>query len=141
MNWGTKLTIGLTLFMGFIVTLVVLMVAPHKADSLIENDYYERGQAYDTDYNQKEAAKKDGMVPGIVTDSAGLAVSFAKAVTYHIELRRLSDSKFDKSFKADSAIMKIFIPAHELESGSWLLRIRYQAGGEQYLYQHKILLP
>jgi nitrogen fixation protein FixH len=141
MNWGTKLTIGLSLFMGFIVTLVVLMIAPHKADALIETDYYERGQAYDTDYNQKEAAKQDGMIPIVDAGGKGLTVRFAKPVTYELELRRLSDSKFDKSFKDDSATNLIFIPAQELESGSWLLRIRYQVGGEPYFYQNKILLP
>jgi nitrogen fixation protein FixH len=141
MNWGTKLTIGLSLFMGFIVTLVVLMIAPHKADALIETDYYERGQAYDTDYNQKKAANEDGMTPVVEAGNKGLTVSFAKAVTYQLELRRLSDSRFDKSFKDDKAITRIFIPSRDLESGSWLLRIRYQVNSEPYFYQNKILLP
>ncbi len=140
MNWGTKLTIGMLLFMGFIVTLVILMAGPHKADSLIENDYYEKGQAFDLDYNAKQAAKEDGMIPIIQTNSKGLSISFPSAVTYDMMFRRLSDSKLDKSFRTDSATKEVFIKGNELRSGSWLLRIQYKAGGKNYLYQNKILL-
>ncbi|MGV3685597.1 MAG: FixH family protein [Daejeonella sp.] len=141
MNWGTKIITGLLLFMGFIVTLVIMMIPPHQADSLIEADYYEKGQAFDIDFNQKQAAEKDGMLPAISTARKGLSIRFQKEITYQIELRRLSDSKFDRSFKTDLATKEVFIPANELESGSWLLRIRYQAGEEKYLYQDKILMP
>lgn len=129
------------LFMGFIVTLVILMVGPHKADSLIEKDYYEKGQSFDLDYNARQAAKEDKMTPLIQTSEQGLTIRFPQAVTYDMVFRRLSDSKLDRSFKTDSLTKELFIKRNELRPGSWLLRIQYKAGEKNYLYQHKILLP
>ncbi|MBC7759176.1 MAG: FixH family protein, partial [Phormidesmis sp. FL-bin-119] len=74
MNWGTKLTIGMVLFMGFIIILVILMIKPHKADSLIDNDYYEKGQTYDTDYNARRDAKNDDMLPTVKAEKNGLSI-------------------------------------------------------------------
>jgi len=141
MNWGTKLTIGMILFMGFIVTLVALMIKPHETDSLIENDYYEKGQTFDLDYNASRNASQDQMLPLIQTDEIGVSILFPRAVTYKILLRSLADSNFDKTIKGDSARKEVFIPANELKSGSWLLRIQYNAGQKDYLYQNKILIP
>ena len=141
MNWGTKLTIGMVLFMGFILILVILMIKPHKADSLIDNDYYEKGQTYDTDYNARRDAKNDDMLPTVKAEKNGLSISFPKPVVYEILLRRLADSHFDKAYKSDSTKSTVIIPFTDLPSGSWLVRIEYKLGQRDYLYQDKILLP
>ncbi|SKB29785.1 FixH family protein [Daejeonella lutea] len=141
MNWGTKLTIGMVLFMTFIVTLVVMMLGPHKADSLIENDYYEKGQTFDADYNAKHLAITDKMQPTVSTDAAGVTANFPVPVTYKVSVRRLSDAGMDKEFESDLAVLKLVIPQNQLKSGSWLLRIQYQANGKNYLFQEKIVLP
>ncbi len=141
MNWGTKLTIGMILFMVFIVTLVFRMLGPHKADSLIEADYYERGQNFDADYNAKQQAKADSMLPVVLASADGLSVSFPAPVTYKASLRRLSNAAMDKNFTSDSVQTGFIIPHKELKVGSWLLRIQYQANGKDYLFQEKIVLP
>lgn len=141
MNWGTKLTIGMVLFMGFIITLVVLMIKPHKADSLIEDNYYEKGQTYDLDYNARRDARNDNMLPIVRPGKNALSITFPKPVSYTITFRRLSDSHFDKSYQSDSARGEINIPNTDLPSGSWLLRIEYKGEERNYLYQDKILMP
>lgn len=141
MNWGTKLTIGMLLFMGFIVTLVTLMIKPHKADSLIENDYYEKGQTYDRDYNASQNASTDRMIPVIKTDDQNVSFNFPAPVSYEILFRRLADAKMDRTFESDSAQTTVLVPRADLKSGSWLLRIEYKANQKEYLYQDKILLP
>jgi hypothetical protein len=141
MNWGTKLTIGMVLFMGFIIILVTLMIKPHKADSLIDNDYYEKGQTYDVDYNAQRDARDDNMLPALQTGNNGLSINFPSPVSYEISLRRLADSQFDKVYKSDSANTTIIIPRADLPAGSWLVRIEYKLGQRNYLYQDKILLP
>lgn len=141
MNWGTKLTIGMSLFMGFIVILVILMMKPHKADSLIDDDYYEKGQTYDIDYNARRAAKDDNMLPTIQPGENEMSIVFPKPVSYQILFRRLSDSQLDNSYKSDSVQAVVKISRAELPSGSWLLRIEYKLGERNYLYQDKILLP
>lgn len=46
MNWGTKLIIGMALFMAFIIGLAVFMLNSN-ADPLVDKDYYEKGLKYD----------------------------------------------------------------------------------------------
>jgi len=46
MNWGTKIVIALALFIALIVSFGVYMVS-QDTDSLVAEDYYERGLNYD----------------------------------------------------------------------------------------------
>ncbi len=46
MNWGTKIIITLVLFMALIVSFGIYMVSK-DTDSLVAEDYYERGLNYD----------------------------------------------------------------------------------------------
>lgn len=131
----------MVLFMGFIIILVILMIKPHKADSLIDNDYYEKGQKYDIDYNARRNARDDNMLAAVLPGKKDLSISFPKPVSYEISLRRLSDSQFDKTYKSDSSKAAVIIPRAVLPSGSWLVRIEYKSGERNYLYQDKILLP
>lgn len=141
MNWGTKLTIGMILFMAFIFTLVFMMLGPHKADTLIDVDYYEKGQTFDIDYNSRKRAAADNMLPLITINGQNLSVGFPTASTYKISLRRLADAALDRTFNSDSARTSFNITPGELKSGSWLLRIEYQANQKAYLYQDKITIP
>ena len=53
-NWGTGITIGMILFMGFIITLSVKMIGS-KVD-LVTKDYYEQGIEFEEHLNQVKAA-------------------------------------------------------------------------------------
>lgn len=46
MNWGTKIAVALALFMALIVSFGIYMVS-QDTDSLVAEDYYERGLNYD----------------------------------------------------------------------------------------------
>lgn len=46
MNWGKRIIIGMALFMGFILTMVVIMMR-QKID-LVEEDYYKRELNYES---------------------------------------------------------------------------------------------
>ncbi len=46
MNWGVKIVIALALFMVLIVSFGIYMVST-DTDSLVAEDYYERGLNYD----------------------------------------------------------------------------------------------
>ncbi len=131
----------MVLFMGFIVTLVTLMIKPHKTDALIETDYYEKGQTFDRDYNAGRDAIQDQMIPVVQAEDKGVSIVFPHPVSYEIQLRNLANSSLDRSFKSESAQKEVLIPGSELKSGSWLLRIQYKASNKEYLYQNKILLP
>ena len=46
MNWGTKIVVALALFIALIVSFGIYMVSS-DTDSLVAEDYYERGLNYD----------------------------------------------------------------------------------------------
>ncbi|MGV3760989.1 FixH family protein [Parapedobacter sp.] len=46
MNWGVKIVIALALFMALIISFGIYMVST-DTDSLVHEDYYERGLNYD----------------------------------------------------------------------------------------------
>ena len=46
MNWGTKIIVALALFIALIVSFGIYMVSS-DTDSLVAEDYYERGLNYD----------------------------------------------------------------------------------------------
>ena len=141
MNWGTKLVIGMVLFMGFIATLVFFMIINNDQDALIEKDYYEKGQNYDLDYKAMQDARDDKIIPIITTDEKGTTILFPVAVAYEMLWRRLSDPSLDRTFKSDIPKNEVFIPLNDLKSGSWLLRIQYKINEKKYLYQNKIMIP
>lgn len=141
MNWGKKIIIGLVLFMIFIVTLGIIMIMKGKDDSLIENDYYEKGQTFDKDYNAKQRAIDDLMVPSI-THNLGLIIRFPVPVTYKLICRRSSNKDLDKTFNGfTDEHRNIQIPKSQLQAGPWLIRIEYTANSKSYLFETKIDMP
>jgi hypothetical protein len=141
MNWGTKIIIGMGLFMGFIATLVTFMIINNEKDALIEKDYYEKGLNYDLDYKAMQDARDDKVIPIITTNEKGTTITFPVAVAYEMLWRRLSDPNLDRKFKSDIPEEEVFIPLNDLKSGSWLLRIQYKTDEKNYLYQNKIMIP
>lgn len=141
MNWGHKLTIGIVSFMAFIIALVVLMFTYKNNDTLIDSDYYEKGQLFDTDYQAKTNAEADQFYPVITSGKDSVTVSFRSPVSYEIFFRRLSDSKLDKNYNSTSESSVLKIPAAELKAGPWSLRISYSANGKSYLFEERIVLP
>lgn len=141
MNWGYKILLGLGLFMGFISVLVGLMIANNDKDTLIENNYYENGLSYDLDYDARKNAARDKMIPRVSRGAESIEIAFPQPVSYTILLRMLADSEMDTSFTGKVMEKEVIIPAAGLNSGSWLLRIEYKTGTNNYLYQEKIQLP
>ncbi|MDB5013958.1 MAG: FixH family protein [Daejeonella sp.] len=142
MNWGKKLIIGMVLFMIFIVTLGTIMIMKGKDDSLIENDYYEKGQTFDKDYNAKQRAIDDLVIPSININDLGLTITFPVPVTYKLICRRSSDKDLDKTFDGSTdEDRNIQVLKSELEPGPWLIRIEYAASGKNYLFETEIDMP
>ncbi|MHA4895609.1 FixH family protein [Pedobacter sp. PWIIR3] len=139
MNWGTKIMIGMGLFMTFIVVLGVLMVRSEN-DALVETNYYEKGLNYNQDYRFKEQAIKDKVLPKITISDGGLDIKFVTHSMGKIKLMRTSNKKLDISmdFNTDSSnILKI--NTENLAKGSWRVIINWKNEmGTSYLNEQKI---
>ena len=142
MNWGKKLVVGMALFMAFIVTLGTMMIMRNGDDSLVEQNYYEKGQNYNTDFEKKQRAQDDQMTPKVATSNAGVNIIFPAPVSYQLICRRPSDAHMDQRLSGSTAEDgRIDIPQGVLRPGPWSLRIEYTVNGNQYLFEEEIVVP
>ena len=129
-------------FMIFITGLGTVMIMRHEDDALIEPGYYEKGQAYELDFQAMQMALNDSVTPIISHHAGGLSISFPVPVKFTLICRRNSDENMDRTFNGNSDKENtIQIHDGDLEPGRWLLRIEYTANGKKYLYKGEILIP
>lgn len=140
MNWGTKLIIGMLCFMSFIIVLAIKMINS-KSDALVDTDYYEKGLAYDQDYNRKEQVKTDDAAPMVTISVGYLMLTFKDKAEGNLKLVRNSDKRMDKkiSFTTDS-LNRVKVPLKEVEKGLWRLIISWSTNGKAYLNEQEMML-
>lgn len=141
MNWGTKIVIGLALFMTFIIAMATKMVISGGDDELVEKDYYEKGLDYDSRYNQQRDAVTDSVVPLFTSGPHGLTIQFSSPVRYKLVCRRASDAKLDKVFISSTGEESFFIPNEKLKSGPWKMHLSFSVKGKAYLVEREIMMP
>lgn len=142
MNWGTKIVIGLALFMTFIIAMATKMFISAGDDDLVENDYYEKGLSYDKQYDLQRLAQADSVIPYIKVDQSGLAITFTSSSNYKLLCRRASDSALDKLISGSTGSDNLlFVSRSELKSGPWKLHIEFTQAGKDYLVEHEIMMP
>jgi hypothetical protein len=142
MNWGMKLMIGMGAFMAFIITLGTLMMMRYDDDSLVDQNYYEKGQNYNLELEKKQNALHDRMLPGISTPDGELIINFPAQVRYRLICRRPSDARMDQSLTGSTGADGIVaIQRKSLKPGPWSIRIEYEAGGRKYLFEDEIVIP
>ena len=142
MNWGTKITIGLALFMTFIMAMATRMFISAGDDDLVEKDYYEKGLSYNSRFDLQQAAEADLVIPYISADQNGLAIAFKAPATYKLLCRRASDSALDRMVTGETNSGNMLqIDASELRSGPWKLHLEFTQGGKDYLVEREIMIP
>ena len=141
MNWGKKLVIGMAVFMTFIITLGTMMIMRNDEDSLVEQNYYEKGQNYNKEFQQKQDAADDRLLPKISTSNSALTIVFPVQVKYHLICRRPSDAAMDQTLSGTTADGTIAIQSGTLKSGPWSVRIEYVVEGKNYLFEDEIIMP
>lgn len=140
MNWGTKLIIGMTLFMTFIVALGILMFRSNT-DALVDNDYYEKGIHYNDEYDSKERVKTDLAKPLLEINGDELRLTFTSSAIGNLKLMRLDDKKLDRNIKFESnEDHQVSIPTGLLTRGRWNLIVHWTSGGRDYIYEQEIHL-
>jgi hypothetical protein len=139
MNWGTKLVIGMGLFMSFIITLAVLMIRS-DSDDLVDVNYYEKGIEYDKDYDRKNQLIKDMAEPEInVTDQ--LTIIFKSPAKGSLRFIHPSDKTKDNTISIDSGNdNQVQIPLDEYRKGHWKVSIEWESNQKSYLYEKNIII-
>jgi len=139
MNWGTKLVIGMGLFMAFIITLAVLMMRS-GSDDLVDQDYYQKGIEYDKDYTKKSQMQKDQAEPEInIGDS--IRIVFNRPATGTIRFLHPSDNKKDRTVNLNSGTAnEVALPLVDTDKGQWKLIIEWKSDEKEYLFEKNITI-
>lgn len=139
MNWGSKLVLGMGLFMAFIITLVVLMVRSNS-DDLVDSDYYEKGIEYDKDYVRKNQVLVDGAEPEVSVNEK-LKIAFKDPAKGTIRFIHPSDKTNDRNIPINSGNSnEIIIPLAGFIKGHWKIVLEWESSGKSYLYDKSIII-
>ncbi|WAC39907.1 FixH family protein [Pedobacter sp. SL55] len=140
MNWGTKLVLGMAVFMSFIIGMVVYMFKQHGNDALVEDNYYEKGINYNKEYDAKSNTLNDGATPEIKQSENQLIIQLKDAADYQLTLMRPSAKEKDvkSNGKTISDENLIIIETGNLDKGLWLLKLQWQFNGKDYLFTKDI---
>lgn len=138
-NWGKGLILGMGAFMLFIMAMGIYMFTQSPDD--YDHQYYEKGLAYDSVYNQKQAVVVDKVQPKIIVTAKDMHISFLQPANGRIQFERLADPSLNKLivFKA-SANQQINIDLGKFSKGRWDLTFNWTNHGKKYMYYQKINL-
>jgi len=141
MNWGVKIFLTLSVFIIVAVSTGVYMVS-HDHDSLVEDDYYEKGLTFDSEYDHKTNVEQLNAEPLVRILDGYIVITFQQNGNKGtLDLQRASDSSLDKqvSFSTESKSYKL--PIEGLSSGKWKVLINWEHNNTSFLFEKSIYIP
>lgn len=139
MNWGKGIIIAMTLFMGFIVYLVVVLMS-HKVD-LESEDYYLREIAYEDEISALNAATKNEAIK-VSTTETHVVIQIPTTGTYddvQVDFSRPNDENLDRSYPIKGS-KTLTIEKSELSLGQYNIEISYRDGNNNCLQKEKVYI-
>jgi hypothetical protein len=137
MNWGRSIILVLIIFIGFITILAVKMM--YSKDDAFDKDYYEKGLAFDQEYDLKQNVINDDATPSITLNDSTLLLVFKSLDHGSIKFKRPSDKTKDILLNINAA--KVIIPRTKLEKGEWHLVINWSTNSKKYLFEKSMYIP
>lgn len=140
MNWGKGIIIGMSSFMLFIIGLGTYMfMAPTDE---VDQQYYEKGLAFNKDYNREEQVVKDHAKPSINIAMNTIILSFTHPVKGKANFNRPADGHLDRTFAIESnQDNEVVISLKGLMPGQWQLALEWTTDNKQYLYHQEVFIP
>lgn len=140
MNWGTKIVVGLGSFMIFIICAVLYMVS-HDSDTLVDDDYYEKGLTYDETYDRKQNMADDHAKPTVQLQNDTLTIVFKTSQNKgNLSFVRPSDGKLDKDIPLFTTNNTFKLPVSTLTKGNWTLEITWESGNRKYIDNQSVFI-
>lgn len=140
MNWGKGIVIGMALFMGFIIFLVVNLMM-HKVD-LVSEDYYKNEINYGTEISALR--NNDQLSSQITLESQTdyVVVKIPQESNFsgiQLILSRPDNEKLDRSFKIEGT-KTFLIPKKDLIKGAYNVELRFDSSNKKCLKKDKIYI-
>lgn len=140
MNWGYRITLIYIAFMALILTMVI-MSFQHDVN-LVAKDYYKQEIAYQQEIDKISNTQKLAKEPEFrfQEEDQTLIVLFPNSdVEGVLTLYRPSDARQDQKFALSlDATGCQYIPARNLQSGLWRIKLDWQSDGLAYYLEKKL---
>ncbi|MBZ0242386.1 MAG: FixH family protein [Bacteroidales bacterium] len=143
-NWGTKLVLWMGAFMTLIIVFTALMM--NEDISLVEKDYYPKGQAHQELIDKKHKAENLADQIRLRKNNGRIELQFPvdilkEAISGELQLYHVEDDKQDQYFAVDlddSGMMAIDVLGL---SGRYTLKIDWETASDKYYTELKGSLP
>ena len=143
MNWGYRIAI---LYIGFVLFMLALVIGSHSISiDLVAKDYYKQEIAYEDQINRMRNTAKLEVRPAIQNDSAKrmitvqIAQHAGKELAGEVLFFRPDNPKLDLKIplQLDSE-GKQYLPTHNLQRGTWRLKVNWTHAGKEYYQEQKV---
>jgi len=139
-NWGTGIVIAMVLFMIFILSFVYKSLTPEYSHDLVSDDYYKDELHYQKEIDKLNNALKLETKISLSNSDEGITIQFPDSINYQniegtISLQRYNNSNLDISKEIKLTSKKILIPASQLVTGKWIVKIDWKYKDEEYLFK------
>lgn len=145
-GWG----IGIfALYGGFVLFMIIIVVvASFQNFDLVENDYYEKGLAYQDKIDKTSRTNTLTRKPELKYDAANsdVVISYppecvGDSLDGTILLYRPSNSRWDREYPVGiTSDNRQIISAESLVPGLWKVKINWIWRGQSYYYESKIMI-
>ena len=144
-NWGTGIVIGMILFIGFILYLVITMSTDKKySHDLVTEAYYEKEMAYQDEIDAE--TNMQGLSNAIVGAKTkdGWLIQFPDDIIPEklvgtLFLYRPSNKQLDFDVPIELSGPNLLIPNERLLDGRWNITMEWEYEGKKYLYKKQIV--
>lgn len=144
LNWGTSIAIAITLFIGFIMVMVVTMFTDKGFDhDMVTTEYYKKELLFQQEIDAEQHAKNLGEIKGKRT-TTGWAIEFPESITQSefkgkVSLYRPSDQQLDFDLPIVLSGNYLLIPDNRLLDGRWDILITATQNGKPFKYKESII--
>ena len=140
MNWGKGIVIGMSLFMAFILVLVISLMS-HSVD-LESEDYYQREINYQSEItamNKSNELKEKVVVTSMENHVSVVVPAELNCENIEIEMKRPDNKDLDQKFNINNT-KSYLIDKAKLVKGHYNIEIRYQVKGIEYMQKQTIII-
>ena len=139
MNWGTRIAISYTVFVVFMIGLVVL--AFRQDFDLVSDDYYEQEIAYQGRIDQMTNAKDDGQSVTVSKTDSSCELAFSSAAKdVKVHVFRPSDDTKDILLEESNVESSLSIPADQFIPGKYLLKVEWKVDDKTYFQEQTLFV-
>ena len=140
MNWGKGIVIGMSLFIAFILVLVIGLMS-QRVD-LQSEDYYQKEINYEAELQAMRNSSELETKIEVIEQKDFIVIQIPNEGNFHdlrVEFIRPDDNKLDQSFQIDHT-KSFLIERKKLAKGKYNVEIYYSFNGKDCLQKQNIYI-